>query len=248
MEAIKAFFDTSPYFFLTSHFITALLSSLTLVYSAKGFYYQLKASKCIGVSLMVQFYFIYNFLLSIFSSIFHIYMVILWRPNTNIYNAYFMYFTSAIFSMLLVLNIVIELFLCIDRCLSVLNGKYSEKQGLFVVVLTIAAWFAALFLITYGNNFIQNIPRSSSTKCRSIYCLVRLVTYPAGYYIRLALALCNLVSGIFLHIVIKFRLNNLSAHKKVNKTAVYIVLLTVFFDFTPSLLCQIYFMVKFKSY
>lgn len=102
--------DFTLFYYLFCYIFISIFSIISLFYSGSGIYFLHKTKQKSVNSPMIKIFFFYNFLWSFFSTINNFYMAIFWRPDTVIYNAYFMYFLASICTMLLMLNPVIELF------------------------------------------------------------------------------------------------------------------------------------------
>ena len=164
--------DVLPWIILFNDVITLVMSliasSLALALSGINFTHKLT----ISFSPTMTVYFIYVFVSGLLNVFHYFYLVFLWHPKIIFYNAIILYTTGAATTQLQACVPIMELFLCLDRCCTIVfPGSYGKRKKVItagVAVLTIVCVTIAYSITT---QVIELIPTSTVTTCRIAGCL-----------------------------------------------------------------------------
>uniref|UniRef100_A0A914QRE4 Vomeronasal type-1 receptor n=1 Tax=Panagrolaimus davidi TaxID=227884 RepID=A0A914QRE4_9BILA len=131
------------------------------------------------------------------------------------------------------------IFLCINRCLTitfpVTYGKLLRKTLGYFTAITLLTIYG---LVLWQNKSFELIPEDRPTTCYYRGCLVGSRTATTYTQQKLAISVIDIIAGIILFVLIRcnFTGANISnKSKRLNATALLIVVSSTLFDFCPSL-------------
>ena len=142
---------------------------------------------------------------------------------------------------LMLINSVMEFFLCIDRCLSVLFPfKYNENQKNAFTCLTVFGLLGGVILVIWLNRLIFMYPLSPISGCRFIGCFVQQSSY-SMLLIKIIFVLLNIVAAIILGILLKVILKSSSQFtRQMNNRVLLMVVATTIIELVPYGIAQIF--------
>lgn len=188
-------------------------------------------------SPLISIYFVFLFLYSTTSLVNFAYMLAFWRPETNEYNGLVMFWLGVTPFLLGYLGTILEIFLCLDRCFSIIFPfKYSAHHRLYLthlalILVVFVAWFELFTAGILGT--LQRI--QPQTSCTIFGCL--LASLPTTYLSdsKIVIIFTNLAGGLTLYGLRRFMLrsNNIQ-NKRISKSVVIIIISTAFFETVPT--------------
>ena len=179
-------------------------------------------------------YFLYLLLFCITSILNFGYLIVFWRPTENIYNGRLLFWLGFSPMNLGILATVVETFLCLDRCLSIIFSiKYSPRYRIYWSWITIFGLLMSFGILLWINPMLSVIPESGPTTCTAFACFI-ITFYPT--YTKFGFALINSVAGVTLYFLTRFTLNDESVkNRRITKTILIIIASTTFFELFPQL-------------
>ena len=236
--------DYFPFILLGHQVLDFLFSALSLHFSINVLFRKSLLKKSGNISSTMTVNFVYVFIFAIASLIYHIYLFIFWRLDSIIYDGRILYVTGVIPWILMMTNSVMEFFLCIDRCLSVVFPfKYNGTQKNVFTILTIFGFIGGAVIIVYFCNLVFLYPADPVTTCRFFGCFVQANNF-SMLMVKIIFILSNLVVALTLALLIKFvfKTNNASI-KHMNNTVLIMVICTTFIELIPFVVAQIFYTV-----
>ena len=232
--------------------ISAVLTLISIALSYYGLQHQRKLSKKDhGAAPIITVFFGFMLIYSISWLLYVGYLLLLWRPDENLYNVQIFWAVSMLRACLSYITAVMETFLAIDRCLTIIfptkYGKTLKKYFSFFTTIMLILIFAFVIWIT---RTLESYPTFTSTQCLYIDCLNQSLKRKYTYETKCVLVGINQLSGIALFLLFKFynKNNTTASMKRINKTLLIIIFSSLLFDFAPIFLNQILSMVSFFDY
>ena len=232
--------EYSAYVTLANTVITMLLSITSLRFSLRVLFYKTFRMESQKLSPVITVYFGFLSFWCTAIVIDGIHFLIFWRPNMLIYNGTLLYFFGIFPWFCLYVNPMVELFLCLDRCLAITFPLQFNKRAkaflAFLLILTLPLTIVAGFDI---NLLIDMASDESIETCQSFTCVILMHRRLYSMELRLGITVINMVSGLLLFWLLKFY-RKLSSNKMKNvcKTVLIILGTAVVLDVLPTIMAQ----------
>ena len=237
-----------PYICIFEHFLCFLLVNLSLIFSVKILFNRQILKKGASLSPPIIVYFIYVFIFGLVSNVNFAYLFAFFRPETpNNYDARILYFCGFLPAIFMTTNSVIEFFLCIDRCISIIfHVHYTRHQKLCFSIITFGGMIFASGVIIYLARYLDFIPTTSETQCRIFGCLLWGSKYTN--VIKISLISSNIFAGIILATMIRcvFKNQNNLGCKRINKVVLITICTSTFIELPPFIVTHIFLAVSSK--
>lgn len=228
---------------LFQHIFSLFMATVSLYFSAKVLCHK-NGKKIMSPNMLL--YFVYVLIYCLFSFPYCIYCILICYFQDTVYLAKVPYFLGITVFVLLFINPFIEFLLCIDRCLYILfpNGYSKIYQKHFFAVSLIGIFVINTVFIF---NFQQYYPDTSTTEiCLFFSCLLKSTKFIM--FLKGILVISSFVDSIFLAFLIKIRINaNNGNMRRINKTFIIIIALTVINELFPFVLAEIFLIVSFRK-
>uniref|UniRef100_A0A7E4UY77 G_PROTEIN_RECEP_F1_2 domain-containing protein n=1 Tax=Panagrellus redivivus TaxID=6233 RepID=A0A7E4UY77_PANRE len=151
--------------------------------------------------------------------------------NGKAYNAYFLFGSGTIVTVLLELIPVAVLFLSIDRCLCIRRPAMKDEKSKLVYFNCIAIIVTALVIVFA--DIISSVPTNATTTCSAFACLSTQLGKGVYGMVRMVLGIINVIMCIVLAVMIRRKLALPALAAKTNTVVLKTVLITLLFDFLP---------------
>lgn len=182
-------------------------------------------------------FFIYLCVLSVLQTIYKFYTIIFWRPDKILYNQQMLYGLGISPWMLMSSNPIFEICFCFERCFAVcFPGSYNEKSRRNICILCIFLFFTYIASNTWIND-LTNPQWDKAEDCQHFSCIVYSIANTHIFMFKIILSAINLLSAFFLLFLIKLKFRNVNIQGKRNNYAIiFVIFVTVTFEFSPDLL------------
>ena len=224
------------------HFLIILfLSLLSLKFSFQILSQKILLKKTFNLSPLIIVYFVLIFIQSLTSLAYYMYSIILWRPDSVVYDSRILLILGLTCAFFLFLHPIVEILLCIDRCITVaIPFRYGPRgkmiyMGIALALLTIIS--AAVLFQVYS---INTFPENAETTCRVYYCLGFFLSQKYSMIVRISMACISVFCCLMLAFLLKKNLNNNTAMRRVNRTVLIMIIASVCLDFCPNVIGQIF--------
>ena len=198
--------------------------------------------KTLKFSPVLTIYFLYLLLFCVSSIINFIYLIGFWRPESNAYDARFLFWLGVFPFLLGSLNTVVETFLCLDRCLSIIFFlKYTSKWRIYTSFATLFGLIISLGVLLWINPIFSAVPESGTTTCTIFACFISQFVITLT---QLAFLAINSMAGVILYFLARFTLNQNAENRRIIRTIVIVVASTTFFEIVPRIFAWFLFKVK----
>lgn len=220
-----------------------ILSSLAVYYSIRVLLQKQLLKKSVDVSPAITVYFGFVLYWSVTATCQYAYQIIFWRPENGDYNAYILYFSGVIPGVFLSTSSVAEIFLCVERCISLIYPVAYTKK--YRVIYAIVMFFGLLGFMGFSgvDNYVKAFPASAVTSCQFISCFVGAV-HKHIFFMKIGTNLISIVVAIILAILIKRVVINNKSATQMNKTVFILIISTTVIELIPFVSAQIYIMVS----
>ena len=185
---------------LAEYLIMLVCQSFSIYFFGSILYWSFFRKFALGMNTSMHCYVFVEFIFSIACFIFCGYLSILWRPDKNIYDAYWIFATGSVVSVLLITQPLISCALGLDRCICLIlpfkNTKLWNKVALLFIVLAITIFWA--LEIPFHVLVAWYSIHTPVTNCRSFSCLATTGSGQVYTTLRYITAISSVFIGITL--------------------------------------------------
>lgn len=243
---LKTRLRMDAYIYLIHYCINVAVSALSLKFSSDILFKKMLIKNSSNLVPFIFLYVIYCFILNITMFFHYFYMLVLWRPNQNVYDARILFAIGGLSTLISILHPFVEIFLCIERCIIVVFPlKYNPKLKFIFSSLSAMMIIAINGLVFVNSSLVCNFPSNSTTICQMYYCIGFIFPSQYAQLIKAVFAFLNVLLCVLLYLLLKkFTNDTSSTAKRINKTIMYMTIATVLVDFAPNVIGQLFFAVS----
>ena len=227
---------------LFHHLICLILSLLTFLFSARVVFNKTLLLKSLKFCPVISIYIVFLFIWACFTILNSTHLILLWRLETNVYNAYLLYWFGCFPYILNHMGTVLEIFMCIDRCIStLLPMTYSSNCRIYFCIVTVLSLIGFVLVFLHFNPLHTLIPKDEITPCRTFGCLLVFKQYGNLFQTKLSIIFTNTAGGIILFALVKTRLKAFchAANRRICKNLLIVIASSTCFEISPTLIALV---------